>query len=287
MAPSSYPGRNFGSLLECEHPGPRGGTHVTFGKEDQKLKKKGGGTTNCHGYTLRVASRRGSWQLPLGNNKRGRRGRAVPPGPRRREPRGSSGLAERVGRELGRAGGRRAERSSALVPRPQLRTGPRWPHARSPWSTRGADAARTTSPRKPRGRRGAEPGAIPRDPARWEAPLRTQWLRQRRPEGGERAGGRGGGGADVGWSAACQGGGWPGRRLAALGAGFAAGTALAARSRLGERRTEVAARGAPARRVAQHAARRPTPRRGAPIGGAAARGPALGRGTRSAAAAWL
>lgn len=73
--------------------------------------------------------------------------------------------------------------------------------------------------------------------------LRTQWMRQQRPEGGERAGGRGGGGADVGWSAACQGGGWPGRRLAALGAGFAAGTALAARSRLGERRTEGLARG--------------------------------------------
>ena len=38
----------------------------------------------------------------------------------------------------------------------------------SPRSRRGPDAAQTTSPRKPRGRRGAGPGAIPRDPARWD-----------------------------------------------------------------------------------------------------------------------
>lgn len=43
MAPTSHPCLNFGSLLECEHPGPRGSTHVTFGKEGQKLKKKKNG----------------------------------------------------------------------------------------------------------------------------------------------------------------------------------------------------------------------------------------------------
>lgn len=129
----------------------------------------------------------------------------MPPG----SPGAAQGPAERTGAgaaaRRSRAGGKgRPLSPPALAAR--LATKPRAPTL---LSRRGADAARTTSPRKPRGRRGAEPGAIPRDPARWEAPRRTQ-----RPEGGERTGGRGegGGGADVGRSPACQGGGRPGWR---------------------------------------------------------------------------
>lgn len=156
------------------------------------------------------------------------------PGPEGRR----RGRRRGLGHEPQRAEGGRAGKSGSLSPRSlaaRLATSPRAPTL---LPRRGADAARTTSPRKPRGRRGAEPGAIPRDPARWEAPRRTQ-----RPEGGERAGGRGegGGGADVGQSPACQGGGRPGWRH--WEAGSAACTAPAARSRLGGRRTAGSAHG--------------------------------------------
>lgn len=198
------------------------------------------------------------------------------PGPEGRR----RGRRRGLGHEPQRAEGGRAGKSGSLSPRSlaaRLATSPRAPTL---LSRRGADAARTTSPRKPRGRRGAEPGAIPRDPARWEAPRRTQ-----RPEGGERAGGRGegGGGADVGQSPACQGGGRPGWRH------WERAPRLARRLRLGPGSAggaRQAQRRAPACRAAQHAARGPTPRPGARSGAATARGPALGPGARSAAAAW-
>lgn len=183
--------------------------------------------------------------------------------------------------------GSRARHGSAGGRAPLL--GPRAPTPRLPRAAsaplpavpaeRRRGAPRTTSPRKPRGRRGAEPGAIPRDPARWEAPRRTQ---QRRRAASERAGGRGagGGGADVGLSPACQGGGWPGRRRAALGEGSAACTAPAARSRLGGRRTAGSARGP--RRAGRRSTQRADPRGGRasraarPLPGGRPSAPALG-----------
>lgn len=104
------------------------------------------------------------------------------------------------------------------------------PHARGP-----AGALDYKSQQAQR-QRGAGSGAIPRDPARWEAPRRTQ----RRPEGGERGRGRGRRGPEP----CVPGRGLAGQRRAALGAVSAAGKAPTARSRLGGRRRAAEGPGA-------------------------------------------
>lgn len=210
----------------------------------------------CHLGTLANRSLKpATWKQRNGGQAGSRSASRVPRGGA-----GAGGEDRGTSRDAPEAGGR-AGKSGSLSPQPlaaRLATSPRAP---SLLSRRGAGAARTTSPRKPRGRRGAGPGAIPRDPARWEAPRRTQ-----RPEGGERAGGRGegGGGADVGQSPACQGGGRPGwrhweraQRLARrlrLGPGSAGGARQAQRG--GPSVRSSAARGARTRTAAGRPERR-------------------------------
>lgn len=200
----------------------------------------------------------------LGNKTRAR-SRAASQVPRL----GESGAGR--GQQRGRAGPTAQESEGPLVPRlvprPAARV-PRSPQARTP--TR-ADYKSQEAQRQ----RGAGPGAIPRDPARWEALRTTQ---RRRPEGGERAGGRGRGrrgpepcvpGRGPAGQAA---GGARSRRRGLHGAGGSVPARRAAHGGLGS--------GTPARQAAQHAARGPTPRPGAraarPLPGGRPSAPALG-----------
>lgn len=183
----------------------------------------------------------------------------------------AGGLAQRVpgpegqrtgpGRGPGQGPRRRRAGGKAQLPQPRgpaarPAPSPRAPPPPTPRSRRDAGAARTTSPRKPRGRRGAGPGAIPRDPARWEAPRRTQ-----RPEGGERRAGGAGRGRGRRGPEPCV----PWRGPAGLAAGGAGNGLRGLHGACGSVPARRAARGRlsagfPGRRAAQHAARGPAAR---------------------------
>lgn len=92
-----YPRLNFSSLVECELHAPtakevfafakkfhlRGNTHVTFGRGEKLKNARWGKPTKGGRETL--ASRRASWNQPLGNKqKRGGGCRSPPPGPETR-----------------------------------------------------------------------------------------------------------------------------------------------------------------------------------------------------------
>lgn len=146
------------------------------------------------------------------------------------------------------------------------------PHARGP-----AGAMDYKSQQAQR-QRGAGSGAIPRDPARWEAPHGGR-------SGGRRAASAGGGGADVGQSPACQGGGWPGSG----GRRSERSPRLARRPQLGLGSADGAGQlRAPERAVARHSQARGPSRSGAPRSRAAtARGPRPRRSQRGAACALM
>lgn len=179
------------------------------------------------------ACRRGSLSALLANKqKRGRAGsRATLSVPRRWGWHGAVGITERAqgsqhsDQQALAASGHPAGPAQCAATRAQSA-----PHARGPVG------AMDYKSQQAQRQRGAGSGAIPRDPARWEAPRRTQ----RRPEGGERGRGRGRRGPEP----CVPGRGLAGQRRAALGAVSAAGKAPTARSRLGGRRKAAEGPGA-------------------------------------------
>lgn len=249
------------------------GTHVTLGKGGRKLKNGTGEPTKC-GLGM-LASRRGCWSQQLGNKQK----RAPPPG--------SQGAGQRrgrrtgPGREPGRAGGRRRDGPASSSPGPRPRAwhpAPRAPPPAVPAGRgRGADYKSQEAQRQARG--GAwrnSPGSGALGSAAEDAAA----------AGGRRVRGRAGRGRRRGRRGPepCVPGRGPAGR-AALGAGCASRTVPAARSRLGGRRAAarrggLGALGGAARSARTLAAAGRPERRGT------ARGPALGPGARSAAAAW-
>lgn len=179
--------------------------------------------------------RRGSLRDLLANKqKRGRAGlRTTFPVPRRGDWHRAVGTADRARGGQEQLADPPAAVASEHPAGPAQRAATRAqsaPHARGPVGAK--DYKSQHSQRQ----RGAGSGAIPRDPARWEAPRRTQW----RPEGGERGRGRG----RRGPGPCVPGRGLAGQRRAALGAVSAAGKAPTARSRLGGRRRAAEGPGA-------------------------------------------
>lgn len=222
-----YPSFKFSLLMKRWTPVYPTGREITLLLGSEKEAE------SCQKGEGDPARRRGSLSVLLANKqKRGRAGsRATFPVPRRGGRHGAMGLTDRaqgsqlVDRPAEAASGCPAGPAQCAATRAQSA-----PHARGP------GGAMDYKSQQAQRQRGAGFGAIPRDPARWEAPRRTQW----RLEGGERGRGRGRRGPEP----CVPGRGLAGQRRAALGAVSAAGKAPTARSRLGGRRREAEGPGA-------------------------------------------